>query len=232
MSDKKNKPLQIAIDGPVASGKGDIASRLAKKFDLLYIYTGAMYRALALACIENSIDFKDHKRVIPLLNKTKIDLLPDLNSDKSFKITLNDKDVTERIMLQDVAMGTSDVSTLSEVREIMVLKQKQMAQDKRVVIEGRDIGLRVLPESQLKIFLTASPDIRAKRRYLQWLEKGLDITYEETYKDTLIRDKQDTNRTIDPLQKLPDAWLLDTTNLNQDEVVKAIENELNLRNLL
>ena len=229
----KDKPLQIAIDGPVASGKGDIATRLSKKFNLLYIYTGAMYRALALACIENNLGFKDKNQVIKLLRKTSISLVqPEKKSDKSYKVLLNGRDVTERVMLQDVAMGTSDVSTLPEVRVYMVEKQQELASGNCVVMEGRDIGLRVLPQAQLKIFLTATPEVRARRRFRQWQEIGINKSYEETLEDTIERDRQDTTRDTDPLQKLPDAWLLDTTGLNQSEVVGVIEKELEKRGLL
>jgi CMP/dCMP kinase len=227
------KSLQIAIDGPVASGKGDIAARLAQELHLLYIYTGAMYRALALACIENKISCKDKKSVLRLLNQIKIDLVnPKENSDKTYQVMLNGIDVSQRIIDQDVAMGSSDVSTIPEVRKVMVSRQQEIADEKRVVMEGRDIGLRVLPKANLKIYLTASLAERAKRRHLQWQNKGLSKTYAETLIDTKNRDEQDMNRTTDPLQKLPDAWELDTTNLTQEEVVTKIISELKSRKLL
>jgi CMP/dCMP kinase len=227
------KPLQIAIDGPVASGKGDIAARLAKELNLVYIYTGAMYRALALACINNQIPFKDKAKVLELLGKISIDLTnPDADSQVSFKILLNRKNVTDRIIDQDVAMGTSDVSTIPEVRKIMVTRQQEIAKGKNVVMEGRDIGLRVLPQAQLKIYLTATLEERAKRRFLQWENKGLNKTFSETLEDTRLRDKQDMTRGVDPLQKLPDAWELDTTSLSQEDVVERIIGELKKRQLL
>ena len=129
-------------------------------------------------------------------------------------------------------MGASDVSTHSEVRKILVSRQQEIAKGKRVVMEGRDIGLRVLPQAQLKIYLTASIAERAKRRFTQRQQKGITGSFEEVLTDTHKRDIQDTTRVHDPLQKLPDAWELDTTNLTQDEVVVKIKDELRQRKLL
>lgn len=227
------KPLQIAIDGPVASGKGDISARLAKEFGLVYVYTGAMYRALALSCIEKNIPLKDEKKVLGLFSEINIDLVdPDPGSEYAYKVLLNGQDVTERITHPDTSMGASDVSTIPAVRVEMVDRQQKIAQNKRVVMEGRDIGLRVLPEAQLKIYLTASLEERARRRQKQWQEKGISKTFEEVLKETRERDEQDMHRPIDPLQKLPDAWELDTTTLNQEQVVAKIKEELERRNLL
>jgi len=230
---QNNIPLQIAIDGPVASGKGDIAARLSKEFHLVYIYTGAMYRALALACIRAHVDGKNPQQVIDILHSITIELTePKKTSNQSFCVLLNGEDVTEDIFDQHVAMMTSDISVIPEVRKCVVEQQQKMAEGKRVVMEGRDIGLRVLPNAQLKIYLTASVEERAKRRFLQWQEKGVKKTLEETLEDTIMRDKQDMERKTDPLQKLPDAWELDTTTLSQDEVVAQITEELQKRNLL
>ena len=226
-------PLQIAIDGPVGAGKGDIADRIAKKFSLLYINTGAMYRMLALSCIEKGVDRKNEKEVLKLLQKTKIDLRPPKEgSDKTFIGLLDNRDVTDRLLDPDVSQGSSDVATLPEVRKHMVEMQKNMAKGKRVVMEGRDISLRVLPEAQLKIYLTASLRERAERRQKQWLLKGITKTPDEVVEETRIRDKQDMERQTDPLQKLPDAWELDTTGMTQDEVIEEIGRELKRRNLI
>lgn len=227
------RPLQIAIDGPVAAGKGDIASRLASELGLVYIYTGAMYRVLALACIREGVPFKNADRVLGVLGHISVELSqPARGSGRSFSALLNGKDVTERIFEQDVAMGSSDVSVIPEVRRIMVERQRQMAAGKPVVMEGRDIGLKVLPDAQLKIYLTASLDERARRRFRQWQEKGTHKSFEETLADTKERDLQDTTRKTDPLMKLPDAWELDTTDMSQDQVVDAVRKELKKRNLL
>jgi len=226
-------PLQIAIDGPVAAGKGDIAARLAKELHLIYINTGAMYRMLALSCLLRNIEMKNEPVVMELLNTININLEPqDVGSEKTYRAMLNGKDVTDRLLDPDVSQGSSDVATLSSVRKKMVELQQKMAIGKRVVMEGRDIGLRVLPNAQLKIFLTASLEERAKRRWEQWRGKNIQKTLEEVIEETKIRDAQDTHRSVDPLQILSDAWELDTTNLPQEQVVKKIIDELSKRNLL
>jgi len=225
--------LQIAIDGPVGAGKGAIAARLAKELHLVYIYTGAMYRALSLSCIRNGVDTKDVPKVLQILKNSHIELVePDSRSIRPFKVLLNGNDVTDAIFAQDVAMGTSDVGTIPEVRKFMVKCQQEIAKGKKVVMEGRDIGFRVLPHAQLKIFLTATAEERAKRRYDQWKEKGVKKTYEEVLEETKKRDYQDTHREVDPLQKFPDMWELDSTCLSEEEVVKKIVNELKRRNLI
>lgn len=226
-------PLQIAIDGPVASGKGDIAGRLAKEFHLTYIYTGAMYRMLALACIEEGISTKDAGAAYKVLQKLSMSLFPPTTSSSHpFVAMLNGADVTERIFKQDVATGSSDVGVFSEVRQWMVGRQQNMAKGKSVVMEGRDIGLRVLPTAQLKIYLTATLEERANRRWLQFKEKGIEKSREEVLEDTKLRDHRDTTRHTDPLRKLPDAWELDTTGMTQEQVVARIKEELVKRNLL
>lgn len=227
------QPLQIAIDGPVAAGKGDIAARLSREFRMIYIYTGAMYRVLALACIRAGITHTNKELVLDVLHKTKIELMePNENSKESYKALLNGDDVTSILQNPDVSKGSSDVATIAAVRREMVARQKMMAQDKRVVMEGRDIGLRVLPQAQLKIYLTASIEERAKRRFEQWQKKGIVRSFEETLTDTKSRDEQDMKRASDPLQKLPDAWELDTTGMTQEQVVKSIKGELQRRGLL
>lgn len=226
-------PLQIAIDGPVASGKGDIAGRLAKEFHLTYIYTGAMYRMLALACIEHGVPTKDVRLVYALLQKISMFLEPPTSLSKHpFVAMLGGVDVTEQIFKQDVATGSSDVGSIPSVRQWMVARQQEMARGKSVVMEGRDIGIRVLPKAQLKIYLTATLEERANRRWLQFKEKGIQKSRGEVLEDTKLRDNQDTTRLTDPLQKLPDAWELDTTGMTQEEVVGRIKEELIKRKLL
>lgn len=233
MNTQSTSPLQIAIDGPVAAGKGDIAARLAKELNLVYINTGAMYRMLALACLEKNVPWKDESAVMQVLDASHLDLQPPIpGSEKTYQAILNQKDVTDRLLDPDVSRGSSDVATLPLVRKKMVELQKKMAVGKRVVMEGRDIGLRVLPDSQLKIYLIASPEERARRRWEQWKQKGIEKPFEEVLAETKIRDTQDMGRTTDPLQKLPDAWELDTTNKSQEEVVTSILSQLKQRNLV
>jgi cytidylate kinase len=225
--------LTIAIDGPVASGKGLVAGKLAQKLDILYIYTGAMYRALALACVRAGVSLASEEAVVQVLREIAIDMQPAKEGSVfPYTIMLNDEDVTEAIQEQAIAQGASDVGVFAQVRQWMVERQKQMAQGRSVVMEGRDIALRVLPDADIKIYLTASLQERAKRRFMQWQEKGLAKTLDETIADTKIRDMQDTTRSVDPLQKVSDAWELDTTAMTPDQVVDRIIQELRARELL
>ena len=226
-------PLQIAIDGPVAAGKGDIAEHLARKIGAIYLYTGAMYRALALACIQTHTDPANAELVKALLLQLNIDLLPAIpGKQQAFKILLNSEDVTERIFASDVATIVPEVSKHKDVRKIMVNRQQRLTQGKRVVMEGRDIGKRVLPQAQLKIFLTAILEERATRRLKQFKLKGINKSFEEVLAETKHRDEQDMKRDTDPLEKHTDAWELDTTNLTQEQVVESIVVELKKRHLL
>jgi cytidylate kinase len=225
--------LHIAIDGPVGAGKSDISERLAAELGLTYLYTGAMYRALALVCVKEGVAFKDAPKVLSLLSRYTIDLdKPDNESRQAIKVLINGKDVTDDLFTPEMDRGSSDVSTIAQVRAYMVQRQQEMAKGKSVVMEGRDIGLRVLPDAHLKIYLTASPEERAKRRFLQFRNKEIDKSFEEVLDDTRKRDIQDTTREFDPLTKLPDHWELDTTGLSQTEVVQRIKDELKRRNLL
>lgn len=227
------KPLHIAIDGPVGSGKSDISSRLAKKLGILYVYTGAMYRALAYACVKQGISFKDARAVLAVLENLRITLTPSpYGSDRLCAVLLDGADVTEFLFTPEMSVGASDVGTIEEVRRHMVAKQQEIARGQSVVMEGRDIGVRVLPEAQLKIYLTADLETRARRRREQMNAAGVTKDLKEVVADTQARDAQDMTRRTDPLQKLPDAWELDATGLTQDEVVDRILKELHRRKLL
>lgn len=225
------QPLQIAIDGPVAAGKGDIAARLARELGLMHVYTGGFYRSLAYACNQLGVSTKDTSGVVQVLNKTIIEQVQqEPGSELLYRFLVNGKDVTKEIFNQD--LGASDVAVIPEVREFMVRRQQDVAKGKRVVMEGRDIGLRVLPHAQLKIYLTASVEERAMRRWKQMKSKGVERSFEDVLVETKMRDEQDMKRKADPLQKFPDAWELDTTGMSQQQVVRTIKAELAKRNLL
>ena len=225
--------LQIAIDGPVGSGKSDISERLARALGLTYLNTGAMYRAFALACVRAGVGWKDTPRALVLLRDTGIELTkPDEDSTRPFRILLNGEDVTEKLFTPEMDSGSSDVGTVQAVREHMVERQQELAAGKSVVMEGRDIALRVLPHAQFKIYLTAAIEERAKRRFLQFQKKGMEKSFAEVLEDTKTRDIQDTTRPNDPLTVLADHWVLDTTGLPQEEVVRKIKDELVRRNLI
>lgn len=224
--------LQIAIDGPVASGKGTVAAILAKQLGLLYVNTGSMYRALALACIREHIDLNNEEQVLIVLKKSDIQIAGGAHKQNDCIVTLNGEDVSQFIITVQIGQATPKVARIPQVRQLMVIKQQEIAANSAVVMEGRDIGLRVLPQAQLKIYLTGSLDIRVQRRYEQFRNKGIVRNYEEVLEDTKKRDFEDSTRKSDPLQKLPDAWELDTTHLTQEEVVEKIETELRKRKLI
>jgi len=192
-----------------------------------------MYRAVAYACITNNVDPHDKKKVLALLSGLAIRFEPPgIHSNHPVKVMLNAVDVTDELFTPAADSITPIVSSISEVRHEMVKLQQTQAEGKSVVMEGRDIGLRVLPDAQLKIYLIASLEVRSKRRFKQFQKKGIQKTLEEVIEDTKQRDLQDTMRAVDPLKKLPDAWELDTTHLSQDQVIAAIKQELSNRGLL
>lgn len=228
------RPLQIAIDGPVAAGKGTISSIIARKLGILYVYTGAMYRAVAFLGQKNKIDLKDEKKLVALLKRSKIELRkPKRRNPYGYSIFLNGEEVTEKIRNPQVSWGSSVVATLPQVRKILVKKQQEIAKNKSVIMEGRDITTRVLPNADLKIYLTANQRERARRRKKQ-LEKEQEIkkSLKEVLEEIKKRDWQDTERETDPLTIVPDAWVLDTTHLTASQVVEKVLAELKERNLI
>lgn len=228
-----NKGFGVAIDGPVASGKGTLAQALANKLGGFFINTGAMYRAVALLCLERSIDLTKEIEVVKVL--------PDINIEfKNQKIILNGGDISERIKEPDIAAGSSIVASYSSVRKDLADKQQKIAQNiigegKIVVVEGRDIGIRVLPDANIKIFLTADLEVRAKRRLEQYKTKGIQKEFAQILDETKIRDERDTTREIDPLPSNPAAsgyWVLDTSNQSEQETIRAVMKELEKRGLI
>lgn len=212
--------LQIAIDGPVGAGKSTVAALLAQKLGILYLDSGAMYRAVAVLGTRNKVDLKNEKEIVALLKKVKIKF------DDCRRIFLNNEDVTQEVRTPEAGLGSSVVATLPGVRRILVKKQKEMACDRSVVMEGRDITTRILPKATLKIYLTADQKERARRRFKEFAEKGIKKSLSEVLEETVKRDKQDTERKIDPLTIVPDAWVLDTTDLTIGEVVEKILEKL------
>ena len=212
--------FKIAIDGPSGAGKSTIAKTVAKKLGFVYIDTGAMYRAAALSCIRNGIKIKENpEEAIKIVNNISIDID---YIDGTQRIFLNGEDVSDKIRTPEISMGASDVSAIGEVRKKLVALQRELAGTKNVIMDGRDIGTHVLPDAEVKIFLTASPKIRAERRYKELLEKGMDVTYDKVLADIIDRDEQDRTRAASPLRQADDAVLLDTSDLTFDESVAAV----------
>ncbi len=222
-----SKGFVIAIDGPVAAGKGTISPLLAKNLNGFYLYTGAMYRCLALLCIKRGIDTKDENAVVNILPEFRINV-----SDN--KVFLNGEDVTQRIKEEDVAMASSKVAVIKKVRKKMVSIQREIAnklidEGKIVIAEGRDTATRVFPNAKLKIFLTATPEVRAKRRRLQIEERGEKAEFENVLKDVKLRDEYDSDREIDPLVKTPQAFgyfVLNDSEMSEEETIKTIIKEV------
>ena len=213
------KKISIAIDGPAGAGKGTIAKLLAKKLGFIYVDTGAMYRAVGLYYTRLGIDFTDEEKIKELLDNIKINMTYDTGN---LRVYLNNEEVTLDIRTEEASRGASKVSVFSCVREKMVKLQQEMALKSHVVMEGRDIGTVVLPDATLKIFLTASTDVRAKRRFKEQKEKGLDVNLEDIKKDIEERDERDSNRETSPLKRANDAILVDSSDMTIDEVVNHI----------
>ena len=214
------KKISVAIDGPAGAGKSSVAKTAASVLGYVYIDTGAMYRSVAVYAIENGIDIAgERQRLIKCLGDIDISLR---NDGGRQTVYLNDVDVTERIRTADASMGASAVAVITEVREKLVSEQKAMARDGGVIMDGRDIGTSVLPGAELKIYLTASVAERAKRRYNENIERGMECDYDEIERDVRKRDENDMTREVSPLRKADDAVLLDTSDMTFDEVVGAV----------
>ncbi len=216
-----SEKLIIAIDGPAGSGKSTTAKLLAKKLGYLYIDTGAMYRAVTLFAIKNNL-LGDEKKIIELASNLDIELKFE---DGQTKVSVNGKDVTEEIRSLEVNQNVSPVSKIEGVRKILVQKQKEMGKNGGVVMEGRDITTVVFPNADLKVFLTASIDERARRRALEFSQKGQQVNLEEVKQNIIERDRIDSSRSVSPLTKSPDAIEIDTSNLTIEQQVDLILNE-------
>lgn len=210
------KKISIAIDGPSAAGKSTIAKIVAKKLDYVYIDTGAMYRCVGYYCLENNVDLHDENAVTQALDNIKIEM------NSANQVFLNQEDVSAKIRHDRISMAASVVSTYQEVRNFLVLQQRQMASQGGVILDGRDIGTVVLPDAQLKIYQVASSKTRAKRRYLENLQRGLEADLDTIQKEIEQRDYQDMHRKISPLKKADDAIEIDTSDLSLEEVVDKV----------
>ena len=205
----------IAIDGPSGAGKSTMARRLAEAFGFLYVDTGAIYRTLGLACHEAGIDRKNEDTVMELL--PTLDIAIRYNEQGEQCMFLNGRDVSREIRMPEISLCASDVSSHQRVRSFLLDMQRRFARENNVIMDGRDIGTVVLPEAELKIFLTASPEARARRRLNELKEKGSVQSFEEVLADMIRRDEQDTTRAAAPLKKADDAVELDSSDLNFEE---------------
>lgn len=223
------KPLQIAIDGPVAAGKSTVAKLLAERLGLLYIDTGAMYRATAWIATQKGVDWNDEEGLVRMLQTTTIKLKRPTKAQvdgRKVTVLVNGEDVSLAIRTQEMGEGASIVSQFRQVRRELVQRQQEMARGKKVVMEGRDIGLRVLPLATIKIFMTADVNKRVLWKLGEQQRLGQELTEEQVREALVKRDTREMTRKVDPLQPLPDAWILDTSELSIDEVVGQIEKKV------
>lgn len=212
--------LQVAIDGPASAGKSTVAKRVAKKFGYVYCDTGAMYRAVTLAALQQGLSMTDTEKISELAKQIKITFQP---AEPEQRVFINGQEVTRDIRLPKVAKNVSAVATIPTVRQEMTKQQRQIAAEGGIVMDGRDIGTTVLPHAPVKIFMVATAHERARRRYLENKQKGITTTsLEELQRAIELRDQKDSTRKVSPLTQASDAVRLDTTNLTIDEVVAEI----------
>ena len=207
--------IRIAIDGPGGAGKSTIAKRIAKEKDIDYIDTGAMYRAIAYKMAQKGIEAKSSKVLEEMLDDTDIDF-------SKGNIYLDGENVNDKIRTPEISMKASECSSLPEVRKKLTDLQRGMAASKSIIMDGRDIGSNVLPDAEFKFFLTADAMERAKRRYDELIAKGENANLNEVYEDIRQRDHNDMTRKLNPLRQAPDAILVDTTEMNIEEVIAHI----------
>ena len=211
--------FNIAIDGPAGAGKSTIARRAAAEMGFIYVDTGALYRSVAYYCITKGADVKDREKIAALLPE----ISPELRFiDGVQHVFVNGEDVSGNIRTPEVSLGASSVSAYPEVRAFLFDLQRKIAADNNVIMDGRDIGTVVLPNAQVKIFLTASPEERAKLRYEELTQKGEKVSYEKVLQDMIARDKQDSERAIAPLRPAPDAVKLDSSGNTIEQSIAEI----------
>jgi len=219
-----DKKINVAIDGPSASGKSTIAKRLCRELGYKHLDTGAMYRCVALKVARTGINYKDKAAMKQLLDSINIDFTP------RGKVLLDGEDVSSAIRTNEISMLASDVSTQLAVRQHLVKLQQEMSKNKGYVMDGRDIGTVVLPDAEVKIFMTASAETRAQRRYLENKERGIKSNLRALKQEIIERDYQDTHRTHSPLKKADDAIEIDTSDMTivqvTDEILKIVESKL------
>lgn len=222
-----NSTFQIAIDGPVAAGKGTTAKMVAARLGFLYVDTGAMYRCLTLFAKQNGVAWSDELGISNLLNdqKPKVELSIPNEMEKDGRlctVKLNGEDVSWKIRTEEVSSGVSVITQYASVRDYITPLARKIAQVQNVVMEGRDITTVVLPDADLKIYMDADPTERAQRRHRELMTRGEDVSYEQVFNQLVERDKRDSQRSIAPLMKAKNAWVLDTTSMNIDKVADVI----------
>lgn len=211
--------INIAIDGPAGAGKSSVAKLAAKELGFIYIDTGALYRAVGVAVLRKNLKTDCREDVISVLPEIELELK---FVDGEQRVMLNGEDVSRDIRLPEASMAASNVSAIPEVREFLLEMQKKFARENNCLMDGRDIGTVILPHAKPKIFLTASPEVRADRRYKELIEKGTPKDYNELLEEIKLRDYNDSHRAVAPLKPADDAYILDSSDMPIDEVVGKI----------
>lgn len=221
----ENKLFTITLDGPAASGKSTVGERLAKSMNFIYLDTGVMYRAVTLAALKKNVDVNEEDLVSKVAEEMDLDIQPaSIEDGRSNDVILDGKDVTWEIRLPDVESNVSQVSAYKNVRVAMTEKQREIGKRGGIVMVGRDIGTVVLPDAEIKLYLDASVEERAKRRYLELIDRGKLASYENVLEDLKRRDKIDSSRAIAPLKPADDAIMIDSDQMNAEEVFLHIFN--------
>ena len=210
--------ISVAIDGPAGAGKSTIARAAAKELGFLYADTGALYRAVACYMMSR-VDPADASAVVPLLDEVSVELK---FAEGEQRVFLNGEDVSDRIRTPEVSVHASEVSQIPQVRQFLFSLQQDLAKTNSIVMDGRDIGTVVLPHAAVKIFLTADPEVRARRRFRELTEKGLEVTFEEVLADVVKRDDADMHRAVSPLRQAADAVRVDTTDCSLEESIARV----------
>lgn len=222
------KPLLVAIDGPVGSGKGTLAIALSKKLNALYFYTGGMYRALTLACLRENVNLYDESKVLEILRNANLRVEVSIGDTKVY---LGEELVNDQIFQPQVSNATPIIAVHKVIREEMVKRQKEIMAGKRIVVEGRDITTAVAPDADLKIYVTADVEVRAKRRYEQFKRAGIEKPLKDVLAETKLRDKQDMGRGTSPLTKARNTYIVDSTGYSPEDTFNEgmkIINELKI----
>lgn len=212
--------INVAIDGPAGAGKSTIAKILAARFNLMYINTGSMYRAVALYALDNEVSPENVSQICSLLDNLEMHFEGD-------NLIVNNEDITEKLTLPFISKNVSSYAAIPEVRERLVELQRGIAEKYNVVMDGRDIGTVVLKDAAFKFFLTAAPEERAKRRYEELIEKGIEVNYDDILSDIVKRDFMDSHREVDPLKMAEDAIEIDSSFLSIEEVVDEMSKIIN-----
>ncbi|MBE6746837.1 MAG: (d)CMP kinase [Ruminococcaceae bacterium] len=212
--------INVAIDGPAGAGKSTIARRVSKELGYIYVDTGALYRTVGVSALRKKVDMESDEAIASVLPETEVEMK---FVDGEQKMYLNGEDVSVEIRLPEASMAASRVSAVPAVRDFLFDLQRDLARKNNCIMDGRDIGTVVLPDAQVKIFLTASPECRADRRYKELTEKGVEVNYDDVLSDIIKRDYNDSHRAVAPLKPAEDSVILDTSGFELEQSVKAIK---------